>query len=147
IIAIIGSDTVSPLIYKRFFDQLAIDPVHKTTRADLTEIYHTIALIAFLMLCSWIGWRLCSWAGMRFESRTMKDLTDFCFDYLQNHSHSFFTNNFAGALVKRVNRFAAGFEVVADQLSMEMGQTGIRISHHHRCAFLAQHHAWLGVLG
>ena len=127
IIAIIGSDTVSPLIYKRFFDQLAIDPVHKTTRAGLTEIYHTIALIAFVMLCSWIGWRSCSWAVMRFESRTMKDLTDYCFDYLQNHSHRFFTNNFAGALVKRVNRFAAGFEVVADQLSMEMGQTGIRI--------------------
>src|SRR5439155_17089137 len=81
IIAIIGSDTVSPLFYKRFFDQLAIDPVHKTTRAVLTEIYHTIALIAFVMLCSWIGWRSCSWAVMRFESRTMKDLTDYCFDY------------------------------------------------------------------
>jgi ATP-binding cassette subfamily B protein len=127
IIGIIGSDMVSPLVYRQFFDQLAIDPIHKTPRADLREIYHTINLIALVMLCSWVGWRSCSWAVMRFESRTMKDLTDYCFDHLQNHSHKFFTNNFAGALVKRVNRFAAGFEVVADQLSMEMGQTGIRI--------------------
>ena len=127
IIGIIGSDMVSPLVYRQFFDQLAIDPIHKTPRADLREIYYTINLIALVMLCSWIGWRSCSWAVMRFESRTMKDLTDYCFDHLQNHSHKFFTNNFAGALVKRVNRFAAGFEVVADQLSMEMGQTGIRI--------------------
>jgi len=127
IVGIIGSDMVSPLVYKRFFDQLAIDPIHKTARADLRQIYHTIGLIGLVMLCSWVGWRSCSWAVMRFESRTMKDLTDYCFDYLQNHSHRFFTNNFAGALVKRVNRFAAGFEVVADQLSMEMGQTGIRI--------------------
>src|SRR5438034_11514641 len=64
---------------------------------------------------------------MRCQSRSTNDLTAYCFDYLRNHSHMFFTNNFAGALVKRVNRFAAGFEVVADQLSMEMGQTGIRI--------------------
>jgi len=127
IIGIIGSDMVSPLVYRQFFDQLAIDPIHKTPRADLREIYYTINLIALVMLCSWVGWRSCSWAVMRFESRTMKDLTDYCFDHLQNHSHKFFTNNFAGALVKRVNRFAAGFEVVADQLSMEMGQTGIRI--------------------
>ena len=128
IIGIIGSDMVSPLVYRKFFDQLAIDPIHKTPRADLREIYYTINLIALVMLCSWVGWRSCSWAVMRFESRTMKDLTDYCFDHLQNHSHKFFTNNFAGALVKRVNRFAAGFEVVADQLSMEMGQTGIRIA-------------------
>ena len=127
IVTVIGSDMVSPLIYKRFFDQLAIDPIHKTARADLKEIYHTIAFIALIMLCSWIGWRSCSLAVMRFESRTMKDLTDYCFEYLQNHSHKFFTNSFAGALVKRVNRFAAGFEVVADQLAMEMGQTAIRI--------------------
>ena len=127
IIGIIGADMVSPLMYKRFFDQLAIDPFHKTARAGLREIYQTIGFIGLVMLCSWVGWRSCSWAVMRFESRTMKDLTDYCFDYLQNHSHKFFTNNFAGALVKRINRFAAGFEVVADQLSMEMGQTGIRI--------------------
>jgi ATP-binding cassette subfamily B protein len=127
IVTVIGSDMVSPLIYKRFFDQLAIDPIHKTVRADSKEIYHTIAFIALVMLCSWIGWRSCSLAVMRFESRTMKDLTDYCFEYLQNHSHTFFTNSFAGALVKRVNRFAAGFEVVADQLAMEMGQTAILI--------------------
>src|SRR5215813_5254084 len=127
IIGIIGSDMVSPLVYRQFFDQLAIDPIHKTPRADLREIYYTINLIALVMLCSWVGWRSCSWAVMRFESRTMKDLTDYCFDHLQNHSHRFFTDNFAGALVKRVNRFASGFEVIADQCAFSTGQTAIRI--------------------
>ena len=127
IITVIVCDMVSPLIYKRFFDQLAIDPIHKAARGSLKEIYHTIVLIALVMACSWIGWRALSHAVMKFESRTMKDLTDFCFEYLQNHSHKFFTNNYAGALVKRVNRFAAGFEVIADQTTMNMGQTAIRI--------------------
>ncbi len=57
----------------------------------------------------------------------MKDLTDYCFSYLQDHSHRFFTDNFAGALVKRVNRFASGFEVIADQCAFSTGQTAIRI--------------------
>src|SRR5581483_11724025 len=39
----------------------------------------------------------------------------------------FFTDNFAGALVKRVNRFAAAFEMIADQCTLDIGQTIIRI--------------------
>lgn len=127
IITLIGADLVSPLLYKRFFDLLAIDPLHKAARGSLKEIYRTIVFIAAVTLVSWFGWRWCSWAVIQFESRVMKDLTDHCFAWLQNHSHRFFTDNFAGALVKRVNRFAAGFEVIADQISMEMGQTAIRI--------------------
>jgi ATP-binding cassette subfamily B protein len=127
IISVITADMVAPLIYKRFFDQLAIDPIRRTTRSSLREIYDTIAWIAFVTACSWVGWRALGHAINKFESRVMKDLTDYCFAYLQRHSHKFFTDNFAGALVKRVNRFAAGFEVVADQITMEMGQTAMRI--------------------
>jgi ATP-binding cassette subfamily B protein len=57
----------------------------------------------------------------------MTDLTNDCFAYLQHHSYRFFTDNFAGALVKRVNRFAASFEVIADQCSFTTGQTAIRL--------------------
>lgn len=126
ILMVIACDLISPLVYKRFFDQLAIDPINDSTRADLKEIYKTIAFIGLVMGCSWAGWRVCMLAVMRFESRTMKDLTDYCFAYLQGHSHKFFTDNFAGALVKRINRFAAGFEMVADQLFLEIGQAAIR---------------------
>ncbi len=127
IITIIGCDMIAPLVFKRFFDQLAIDPIHRAARANLKEIYHTIFLVAVVSSISWIGSRSCVLALMKYESRTMKDLTDYCFAYLQNHSHKFFTDNFAGALVKRVNRFAAGFEVIADQSTFDMGQTVIRI--------------------
>lgn len=120
-------DLISPIVYKRLFDQLAIDPIHDRARANLSEIYRTITLIGIVMVCSWSGWRLCMWSVAKFESRTMKDLTDYCFQYLQNHSQKFFTDNFAGALVKRVNRFAAGFEAIADQFVLELGQTTVRI--------------------
>ena len=127
IVTVIACDIVSPLVYKRLFDQLAIDPVHTMARGSLKQIYHTILLIALVFTMSWIGWRSCMFAVIRFESRTMKDLTDFCFAYLQNHSQRFFTDTFGGALVKRVNRFAASFETIADQCTLDIGQTIIRI--------------------
>lgn len=120
-------DLVSPMVYKRLFDQLAIDSMRYPTRASVREIYKTIIWIGAVMAISWSGWRVCMFAVAKFESRTMKDLTDYCFSYLQNHSHKFFTDNFAGALVKRINRFAAGFEVVADQIALNLGQTVVRV--------------------
>ena len=127
VITVIGCDILSPLFYKRLFDLLAIDPVHAMARGSLKQIYHTILLIALVFTISWIGWRGCMFAVIQFESRTMKDLTDYCFGYLQNHSPRFFTDNFGGALVKRVNRFAASFETIADQCTLDIGQTIIRI--------------------
>jgi len=127
IAVVIACDIVSPLVYKRFFDQLAIDPIHTMARGSLPQIYHTILLIGLVLTMSWIGWRCCMLAVIRFESRTMKDLTDSCFAYLQEHSQRFFADNFGGALVKRVNRFAASFETIADQCTLDIGQTIIRI--------------------
>ncbi len=127
IITLIACDMITPLIYRQFFNQLAIDPIHQATRASLKEIYHTIFLLAIVSGISWTGWRACVKALQYYESRTMKDLTDYCFKYLQNHSHRFFTDNFSGSLVKRVNRFAAAFEVIADQATFDMGQTALRV--------------------
>jgi ATP-binding cassette subfamily B protein len=127
IITLIACDMITPLIYRQFFNQLAIDPIHQATRASTKEIYHTIFLLAIVSGISWTGWRACVKALQYYESRTMKDLTDYCFKYLQNHSHRFFTENFSGSLVKRVNRFASAFEVIADQATFDMGQTALRI--------------------
>ena len=127
VLILIGCDILAPLIYKRFLDQLAIDPLHTAARASLKQIYRSILLIGVVSGVSWVAWRACMLSVIRFESRTMKDLTDYCFAYLQNHSQRFFTDNFAGALVKRVNRFAASFETIADQCTLDIGQTILRI--------------------
>lgn len=124
----IGCDIVLPLIYKQFFDQLAAILSRKTAATpNLAALRHTLALIGITMACSWAGWRAVMIAAMDFESRAMKDLADTGFEHLQRHSHRFFTDSFAGALVKRINRFSAGFEVIADQIAINMGQTIIRI--------------------
>ena len=126
-LVVITCELALPLIYKQFFDQLAIDPIHKTDRATLEEIYRTVFIIASVMVISWFSWRVNMFAAIKMESQVIKDLTDSCFTYLQNNSHRFFTDNFAGALVKRVNRFAVAFEVIADQFILELGPTALRV--------------------
>ncbi len=127
ILTMIACDMIAPLIYRTLFNQLAIDPIHRTARATAGELYHTISLIALVMGISIIGSRSCVKALQIFECRTMKDLTDYCFAYLQQHSHRFFGDNFGGALVKRINRFAAAFETIADQCTFDIGQTVLRV--------------------
>jgi ATP-binding cassette subfamily B protein len=127
IFVIIATDLILPFVYKRLFDQLAIDPIHNGIRADMSQIYQTIRYIGLVMCCSWFGWHILLYSINQFESKTMRDLLDYCFQYLQMHSHRFFSDNFAGALVKRVNRFSAGFEAIADQVTLEMGQTILRV--------------------
>lgn len=46
----------------------------------------------------------------------MAKLRQKSFDYLMLHSYSFFTNNFTGSLVQRVNRFSRSFERLADSI-------------------------------
>ncbi|MEK7187592.1 MAG: ABC transporter ATP-binding protein [Patescibacteria group bacterium] len=123
----IGADIVGPLVYKRFFDTLALDPLGETEGANLSGIYRMIGAITLVLGISWTGWRFSNMGLMRLESQVMKNLTDQCFSYLQDHSHRFFTDNFGGALVKRVHRFARGFETITDQCVMGLGQTMVKI--------------------
>lgn len=50
------------------------------------------------------------------ESRTIVRLKQNSFDYMMQHSYSFFSSNFSGSLVQRVNRFARSFEVLSDSI-------------------------------
>ncbi len=49
----------------------------------------------------------------------MKDICLEAFDYLQRHSYQFFTNNFSGALVRKVSKLARGYENFGDMLMFE----------------------------
>ncbi|MBX4200920.1 ABC transporter ATP-binding protein/permease, partial [Candidatus Parcubacteria bacterium] len=50
------------------------------------------------------------------------------YHYLMNHSYSFFTNNFVGSLVQKVNRFARAFESLADNLVWNLLPLAVRVA-------------------
>lgn len=48
------------------------------------------------------------------EPKVMKRIFQECFAYLHKHSYKFFTNNFSGALVKKVSKLVYSYENVLD---------------------------------
>jgi len=44
----------------------------------------------------------------------MRRIYEQCFAYIQRHSYRFFTNNFSGSLVKKINKLASSYENIAD---------------------------------
>lgn len=48
------------------------------------------------------------------EPKIMRKIYEQCFAYIHRHSFSFFTNNFSGSLVKKINKLAGSYENIVD---------------------------------
>lgn len=57
----------------------------------------------------------------------MKRVFEECFAYLHRHSYKFFTNNFSGSLVKKVNKLAYSFETFIDIFSFDLVRIAVML--------------------
>lgn len=110
-------DSVVPVLSKNFFNVLYDGGVKDRVLVRLMQILVFIAIIKFVR---WLLWRIASFTINFFESMSMVDLSRQCFDYLQKHSFSYFSNNFPGSIVKKHKSFINTFEFLIDQLFFEI---------------------------
>lgn len=120
----IGAAMVLPFLYKAFVDVLS-------TGGDKAVVYDrlirlTLGIFA-LSTFEWVMWRISGFANNFFQPRVMADIMNECFAYLHGHSYNFFSSNFGGALVKKVNRIARAFEDVADKIYWSLFPLFLRI--------------------
>ncbi|TAL50671.1 ABC transporter ATP-binding protein [Patescibacteria group bacterium] len=107
-------DVIIPVFYKRFFDLLAGDVIATTNLR--TALVGTVFIILCFHLGAWVCWRAMALINNWFQPRVMTDLNASAHEYLHGHSYRFFTNNFAGSLVRKVNRIGNAFEKLMDQI-------------------------------
>jgi len=100
-----------PLLYKKFFDTLGQGGNRDYLVPVLVKIIIIVALIKF---ANWLFWRVAMYLYNRMQSLVLAKLKQNSFDYMIQHSYNFFTNNFSGSLVQRVNRFSRAFEALSD---------------------------------
>lgn len=91
------------------------------------SLIQTLLMIVFVEFLEWIGWRGFQQAVIHFEGKCMTNINNRCFDYLQQHSYRFFTNNFVGSLVKKVTRFVRAFEQISDRLFWDMSTLALKV--------------------
>ena len=106
-----------PIFYKRFFDILG-STADKASIAP--NLIHTIIIILVIHLIGWVCFQTSMRTYNRMEAHVIARLKQRSFDYLMLHSYGFFTNNFTGSLVQRVNRFSRSFERLADGLTFNL---------------------------
>ena len=104
---------VTPIFYKQFFDLIS-------TGLDKSLASQKLVIIIFEILAlnavTWIFYRIATFVNNYFQTLVIAKLKQQSYDYLMEHSYGFFTNNFTGSLVQRVNRFARAFERLSDNL-------------------------------
>ncbi|TSC70222.1 MAG: ATP-binding cassette, subfamily B, bacterial [Parcubacteria group bacterium Gr01-1014_70] len=107
-------ETIVPLYYKQFFDLLA--SVSAPTSDVMQRLFFLIVIITGLYVIVWLFRRINQFTNIYVQPHVKADLMRTSFEYLECHSYKFFSNNFAGSLVRRINRLDRSFETLADQI-------------------------------
>ncbi len=110
---ILVGNILSPLFYKKI-----IDLISNSGNIDRTilspSLFHYVILIAVTLVSGQIIARLGQNLVSKFQASVIRDLHDLSFAKLQNHSYSFFADNFSGALVNKSRKFVRAFEMMHD---------------------------------
>jgi ATP-binding cassette, subfamily B, bacterial len=102
----VGTSVTSPLLLKHFIDLITVQGIDP---AYLQVMLFTLGVYALVVFGNWIAVRLQMWTVTRLQARVSADLYNVAFSHLIRHSHDFFINNFAGALTRKVGRYAHAY--------------------------------------
>ena len=105
--AIVGP-LIVPIYYKVFYDSLTSNFSNPHDIAP--TLVNILCIIVGLNFASWLVNRLVTYTENYFYTEGMANMRDRAFQYLIGHSYDFFSNNFAGSLTQRVNRFARSYQ-------------------------------------
>ena len=119
-----SASIIAPIYYKKFFDVL-------TSAGNISlvsaQMYHLVFVILAINIVSWIFWRTGSYTNVIFQVTGITNLRRQAYDTVMYHSYSFFANNFTGALVQRVGRYARAFEKLIDRLTWDVVPLVVRL--------------------
>ncbi len=114
---LVGSaiDILAPLYYKQFFDLLTGVTTH--SHAELVEpLTHALVLVLACHVFGWVCWRATTFIESWRNPRVMTDLDQMAHAEIHKHSYKFFSDNFAGSLVRKANRIERGFDNLTEQV-------------------------------
>lgn len=105
---------IHPIFYKQFIDLLTKGESPDILYPQLVEL---LIILLSLSVGVWIFYRIADFGNNAFQTSVKAELKEHAFSALLHHSYAFFSNSFAGALVRRVFRLShEGFEIFADKM-------------------------------
>jgi len=100
------NNALSPYVLKLIIDQVA------AFEGDKTQIFSVILPYVFFYIVLWVliaaNMRFLDWVRMRLFPSIRYDVINSMSQYLNQHSHRYFQNNFAGSLANKISDMMSG---------------------------------------
>lgn len=103
---------IPPYLYREILDLLS---AQTPTQEIVSQALYIVMIVLVVQIIGNIIWRISTFLGSVSQANIMRDIENDSFKALQKHSYDFFANNFAGALVTKVNRLTRAYETLADR--------------------------------
>lgn len=94
------TNTLQPYILKIIIDKVAGFQGGKVSAFAAIQPYIFLYIVLWVILC--LDMRLLDWAKLKLFPSLRQDAMSKMFAYLNQHSHQYFQNNFAGSLINKV---------------------------------------------
>ena len=79
-----------------------------------------LGIFVIAELCSRVFWSLHDYSEYKLHGKVIKNIYIKVFEYLQNHSYSYFQNNFSGSLISKSKSIVKGFWNFWDSISHKL---------------------------
>ena len=112
ILLIQTASVIAPLFLRQLVNVISVGVSSDAINAGIWALVGYSIVQAII----WALWRVEMFSGTQICARIMADLSREAFAYLMHHSYQFFTNSFAGALTRRVNRYSDAFNKLWDSV-------------------------------
>lgn len=116
---------IKPLFYRDIID-VVTSAENRAAAAD--SVITLVIIVAGVAILQNVIHRLTDYAMVYSQSNIMRELNNYAFAKLQNHSYQFFVNTFQGSLVAKTRRFVRSFEALHDNLAFAFWQAAVQLS-------------------
>ncbi len=100
------TNTLQPYVLKIIIDKVAGFQGDKASAFIAIQPYIFLYIVLWIILC--LDMRVLDWAKLKLFPSLRQDVMSKMFAYLNQHSHHYFQNNFAGSLINKVGDMQGG---------------------------------------
>jgi ATP-binding cassette subfamily B protein len=109
-----GSSATIPVVFGALINTVVQAANSNAIAQSAPALIKWLLLIGAIRLCAGLLWRSSGLIAAYAQTRVFRDLECTAFNKILEHSYRFFSNNFAGALTRKVQRLALAFRDVAE---------------------------------
>lgn len=114
------ADAVVPIYYSQIIESLS---ELSQNSESFKEILRMFIVFVAVVIGSFVLRRFMSYESSWLQSRISKDLADYGFEKIVNHSYKFFSDNPSGSIIAKQKRFESSFLNIFDNLTYNIWPT------------------------